>query len=132
MEVRELKIEHIRSQGLQIRCAMDRDTIARYAEVFKSGRTMRPIVVFDDSVTRWLADGFHRIAGAKRAGRKTITTLAAALEALATGSEMWPQRTGVEGLDRRAGRGLPEYILALASSDVGYSFAVALRRGWQQ
>ena len=60
-----------------------------------------------------------------------LVSLAAALEALATGGRLWPQRTGVSELDHREGRGTPEYILALASSDVGYNFAVVLRRGWQ-
>jgi len=58
-------------------------------------------------------------------------SVAAALEALAAGGELWPQRTGVSELDQREGRGAPEYILVLASSDVGYNFAVVLRKGWK-
>jgi hypothetical protein len=60
-----------------------------------------------------------------------LVSLAAALEALATGGGLWPQRTGVSELDQREGRGAPEYILVLASSDVGYNFAVVLRKGWK-
>jgi 3-oxoacyl-[acyl-carrier-protein] synthase II len=60
-----------------------------------------------------------------------LVSLAAALEALATGGGLWPQRTGVSELDQREGCGAPEYILVLASSDVGYNFAVVLRKGWK-
>jgi 3-oxoacyl-[acyl-carrier-protein] synthase II len=60
-----------------------------------------------------------------------LVSLAASLEALETGGGLWPQRTGVNELDHREGRGTLEYILALASSDVGYNFAVVLRKGWR-
>jgi len=58
-----------------------------------------------------------------------LVSLAAALSALAGGTELWPQRTGLAELDQRPLTALPEFILALASSDVGYNFAVLLRRG---
>ena len=58
-----------------------------------------------------------------------LVSLAAALAALADGTELWPQRTGLTELDQRSLTALPEFILALASSDVGYNFAVVLRRG---
>jgi len=60
-----------------------------------------------------------------------LVSLAATLEALAADGGLWPQRTGISGLDHRESRGAPEYILALASSDVGYNFAAVLKNGWQ-
>ena len=56
-------------------------------------------------------------------------SLASALAALDVGTELWPQRTGLAELDNRPLITPPEFILALASSDVGYNFAVVLRRG---
>ncbi|HTY88663.1 MAG TPA: beta-ketoacyl synthase N-terminal-like domain-containing protein, partial [Candidatus Acidoferrum sp.] len=61
-----------------------------------------------------------------------LVSLAAALSALETGMELWPQRTGLPELDQRAMTEMPEYILALAGTDVGYNFAVVLRKGWNE
>ena len=61
-----------------------------------------------------------------------LVSLAAALTALETGSELWPQRTGLPELDQRAVVEPPEYILALAGTDLGYNFAAVLRKGWQE
>jgi 3-oxoacyl-[acyl-carrier-protein] synthase II len=58
-----------------------------------------------------------------------IVSLAAALTALGSGVELWPQRTGSVEFDQRALRSAPEYILALGATDFGYNFAVLLRRG---
>jgi hypothetical protein len=58
-------------------------------------------------------------------------SLAAALAALDAGTGFWPQRTGRPELDNRPPAALPEFILALASTDFGYNFAAVLRRGWQ-
>ena len=60
-----------------------------------------------------------------------LVSLAASLAALEQGAELWPQRTGLPELDNRAPAAPPEFILALASTDVGYNFAVVLRRGWK-
>jgi 3-oxoacyl-[acyl-carrier-protein] synthase II len=60
-----------------------------------------------------------------------LVSLASALAALDAGTELWPQRTGQPELDNRALTALPEVILALASTDVGYNFAAVLRRGWK-
>lgn len=58
-----------------------------------------------------------------------LVSLAAALAALDTGPQLWPQRTGRAELDGRALTQAPEYLLALASTDLGYNFAVVVRRG---
>lgn len=54
--------------GTQARAAVDEDTIADYSEAYKRGDSMPPIIVFDDGQWLWLADGFHRVYGAQRAG----------------------------------------------------------------
>ena len=59
-----------------------------------------------------------------------LVGLAAALAA-GDGAELWPQRTGLPELDERRLTAAPEYLLALASTDVGYNFAAVFRRGWQ-
>ena len=56
-----------------------------------------------------------------------LVTLAAALESLRSGQNMWPQRTGMSELDGRQLAAFPRQILALASTDVGYNFAVVVR-----
>jgi len=58
-----------------------------------------------------------------------LVSLACALEALNTGTELWPQKTGIPELDQRSLTAPPEYILALASTDFGYNFATVIRRG---
>jgi 3-oxoacyl-[acyl-carrier-protein] synthase II len=60
-----------------------------------------------------------------------LVSLGAALAALGTGTELWPQRTGLAELDQRALGGAPEHILALGGTDFGYNFAAILRRGWK-
>jgi hypothetical protein len=60
-----------------------------------------------------------------------LVSIASALAALDTGTELWPQRTGRPELDNRLLAAPPEFILALASTDVGYNFAAVLRRGWK-
>lgn len=56
-----------------------------------------------------------------------LVSLAAALEALRGGTELWPQRTGLLEIDNRRLTAFPCHILCLASTDVGYNFAVVVR-----
>ncbi|MEM1350586.1 MAG: hypothetical protein AAGI01_18640, partial [Myxococcota bacterium] len=76
-----IAIEQLRTDGgTQPRVAMDTDLVAVYAERMSvnplthhvedhEGVGFDPLVVFEDaSGVRWLADGFHRVAAAKRAG----------------------------------------------------------------
>ncbi|MBD3391260.1 MAG: radical SAM protein [Chitinivibrionales bacterium] len=58
-----------------------------------------------------------------------LVSLGAVLAALEDGAGLWPQKTGVPGLDQRDFPPHPRHILALASTDVGYNFAVVLRSG---
>jgi len=59
-----------------------------------------------------------------------LVSLAATLQALRGGTELWPQRTGLAEVDGRTLDAPPRLILAVASSDVGYNFSVVLRNGW--
>lgn len=54
--------------GTQMRQQIDYPTVDDYANAFASGVDMPAAVVFHDGVTNWLADGFHRWHGAKKAG----------------------------------------------------------------
>jgi len=56
-----------------------------------------------------------------------LLSLGAALAAVKQNAGLWPQRTGVESLDKRTLRTPPELVLALASTDLGYNFAVVLK-----
>ncbi|MCK6501028.1 MAG: hypothetical protein L6Q38_16235, partial [Nitrospira sp.] len=60
-----------------------------------------------------------------------VVSIAAALESIAQNQDLWPQLTGLPDLDQRPCRLAADGILALGSSDVGYNFALVLRRGWQ-
>ena len=59
-----------------------------------------------------------------------LVSVAAVLAALASGAGLWPQRTGLPELDQRPVSATPECLLALASTDLGYNYAVVFRRGW--
>jgi hypothetical protein len=54
---------------LQTRASMNPETVAEYAEALAAGIQLPPVVVYrDDDGALLLADGFHRVAAAKRAG----------------------------------------------------------------
>ncbi len=56
----------------QPRAELNQDTIAEYAEAYKSGANLPPVTLFFDGSSYWLADGFHRYNAARDAGRTTI------------------------------------------------------------
>lgn len=58
--------------GTQTRAEIDLAVAADYADRFREGVTFPPVVVFYDGSTHWLADGFHRVTGAKSAGLAEI------------------------------------------------------------
>lgn len=58
--------------GTQPRAALDEETIREYAEEMQKGVIFPPVDLFYDGTDYWLADGFHRVNGAKRAGFKDI------------------------------------------------------------
>jgi 3-oxoacyl-(acyl-carrier-protein) synthase len=56
-----------------------------------------------------------------------LVSLATTLRALSTGTQLWPQRTGMAELDSRALTARPKYVLACGSSDVGCNFALLVK-----
>lgn len=63
-----LKLNQIEIADLQARAATDDKTIGEYAEAFTDGAKFPPVTVFHDGKNYFLADGFHRYFGAKKAG----------------------------------------------------------------
>jgi hypothetical protein len=60
-EKQTLKLDQIRIDGgTQPRVAIDEQVVADYAEQYSNGVDLKPVVVFFDGATYWLADGFHR------------------------------------------------------------------------
>jgi hypothetical protein len=60
-----------------------------------------------------------------------LVSLAAVLASLRDGFALWPQLTGLPELDESRLTRTPEHLLAVGSTDLGYNFAVVLRRGWK-
>jgi len=64
-----LPIAEIRTDGgTQPRAKIDAATVAEYAEDMTEGATFPAVTVFYDGSYYWLADGFHRMAGAQQIG----------------------------------------------------------------
>lgn len=57
-----------RDGGTQPRAALDEETISDYAEAMRAGERFPSVVAFYDGTDYWLADGFHRVNAAMRAG----------------------------------------------------------------
>jgi hypothetical protein len=63
----------VRDAGCQPRARLNMDTVAEYAEAMQQdGVTFPPVTVYYDGRRHILADGYHRVAAAERAGRRTI------------------------------------------------------------
>lgn len=58
--------------GTQPRAAMEWSVVAEYAEEYKKGTNMPPLIVFKEGKTFWLADGFHRYNAAQEAHLESI------------------------------------------------------------
>jgi hypothetical protein len=73
MTVVNLEIRNIRTDGgTQPRAGLDDHTIQDYTEAVKNGANFPSVVVFYDGQHHWLADGFHRLASHKAAGKQRI------------------------------------------------------------
>jgi hypothetical protein len=69
----KLSLSDIRIDGgTQPRTMMEWETVEEYAELYKAGSNMPPVVVFYDGSINWLADGFHRYNAAQSAGLEAI------------------------------------------------------------
>jgi hypothetical protein len=58
--------------GTQPRAELNQETVAEYRDAYKAGAKFPPVTLYFDGSAYWLADGFHRFAGAKDAGLTTI------------------------------------------------------------
>lgn len=64
-----LDLKLIRTDGgTQPRAQINQDTVDEYAEDMGNGATFPPVVLFYDGSDYWLADGFHRVAAARKLG----------------------------------------------------------------
>ena len=59
-------------RDVQARVSVDDAVVAEYAEAMTAGAEFPPVTCFGTEAEAWLADGFHRVAAARRAGHKTI------------------------------------------------------------
>ena len=57
---------------LQVRAELDEDLVQQYVDALEAGARFPPIVVFEHSGANCVADGFHRVAAYRRAGRAGI------------------------------------------------------------
>jgi ParB-like chromosome segregation protein Spo0J len=62
-----IELAAITTRGLQTRTGTDSAKVAEYAELYRAGTALPPIVVYHDGERYWCADGHHRLAAAKRA-----------------------------------------------------------------
>lgn len=69
-----IELSKIRTDGgTQARAEIHDDTVAEYAEAMEDENTVfPPCIVYYDGKNYWLADGFHRVAAWKRAGRVEV------------------------------------------------------------
>jgi 3-oxoacyl-[acyl-carrier-protein] synthase II len=58
-----------------------------------------------------------------------LVSLCSVLHCFKNGQSLWPQITGVPEFDSRTMETIPEYVLALAGTDLGYNYAVIVRTG---
>jgi len=65
----KVSIDSIRIDGgTQTRELINETAVAQYAEDLLNGGTFPNIEIFDDGLSKWLVDGFHRLFAHKRAG----------------------------------------------------------------
>jgi 3-oxoacyl-[acyl-carrier-protein] synthase II len=58
-----------------------------------------------------------------------LVGVACTLAAFREGAALWPQITGIPEIDKKEAGAVPDHILVLASTDLGYNFAMVLRNG---
>jgi hypothetical protein len=58
--------------GTQSRVEINQEIVAEYAEAIKGGAEFPAVVIFNDGVDNWLADGFHRFHAHSQAGKTSI------------------------------------------------------------
>ena len=69
MTSKAIEVSLLRTDGgTQTRERIDPDTVDAYASEMSEGAEFPPVVAFYDGESYWLADGFHRVAAARKAG----------------------------------------------------------------
>ncbi len=58
--------------GTQHRVSLNEETVERYKDAYLDDKKLPPVELVHDGTAFWLWDGFHRIAGARRAGKRSI------------------------------------------------------------
>jgi len=72
-KMKKLHIKTIRIDGgTQSRVSIDNELVQEYAQSIDDGAEFPPVVVFNDGVDNWLADGFHRFHAHGMASRTSI------------------------------------------------------------
>ncbi len=69
---RSIALSDIQDGGAQMRVEMKPDVVREYADDMAAGAAFPPVVVYFDGTEYWLADGFHRVAAARKIERETI------------------------------------------------------------
>ena len=67
-----IALSDIQDGGAQMRVEMKPDVVREYADDMTAGAIFPPVVVYHDSTWYWLADGYHRVAAARKLERETI------------------------------------------------------------
>lgn len=71
--MKTINIKTIRIDGgTQSRVEINNEIVTEYADAIKSGAEFPEVVVFNDGVDNWLADGFHRFHAHNQAGKTSI------------------------------------------------------------
>ena len=71
--MKTINIKTIRIDGgTQSRVEINNEIVTEYAEAIKTGSEFPAVVVFNDGVDNWLADGFHRFHAHNQAGKASI------------------------------------------------------------
>jgi hypothetical protein len=60
--------------GTQSRAELSNEVVEEYAAKYYESFALPPVTVFYDGEVYWLADGFHRCAAAKKAGRDAVSS----------------------------------------------------------
>src|SRR5437764_1384346 len=66
-------LDRIRIDGpTQTRARLDPEAVKEYGDAYGRGERLPDVIAFDDGDAVCLADGFHRAAGARKAGKTEI------------------------------------------------------------
>lgn len=76
MNLKKIKLKDIRIDGgTQSRELINENAVVEYTEALLNGNQLPPMDVFQDGVSLWLVDGFHRYFAHKRAGINEVEVL---------------------------------------------------------